>query len=93
MQLRFDQPAVSGRFLLQFRSNRAALTRPSRAPFARMAEIYAVLSAGQVRNARQFAEDFQCSTRTILRDLEFMKVQLLLPIEYDARRWGFRLVC
>ena len=37
----------------------------------------------------QLARDIEVTTRTIKRDVDFMKCRLNLPIEYDSRRFGY----
>jgi len=54
-----------------------------------MLQIHQALQSGKYPNAAGFAREFEVSTKTVHRDLEFMRYQLDLPIEYDARRYGF----
>jgi predicted DNA-binding transcriptional regulator YafY len=61
----------------------------ARAPIERMAIIYQALLSRQMVNARAMAEMIETSSRTILRDIEFMRDRLCLPIEYDQRRFTF----
>jgi predicted DNA-binding transcriptional regulator YafY len=55
----------------------------------RIAKISALLSANKYPNCVGMAKLFEVSVRTIKRDIEFMKYKQALPIEYDAKRWGF----
>jgi predicted DNA-binding transcriptional regulator YafY len=62
-------------------------TRP---PIRRMLSIHEKLKSGKHPTCRSLCEEFGIrSKRTILRDVAFMKDQLLLPIEYDSRKHGY----
>lgn len=61
----------------------------SRPPLERMMRIHAQLKAGDYPNCRKIAEDMEVSSKTIQRDIDFMRDRLGLPIEYDALRFGF----
>jgi predicted DNA-binding transcriptional regulator YafY len=75
---------VSGR--LRARSFGGA-TRP---PLVRMMRIHELLSAGgKYPNCSVLAREFEVSAKTIQRDVDFMRDQLILPIEYDRARHGF----
>ncbi len=63
--------------------------RASRPPLVRMIRIHELLSAGKFPNCSGLGRDFEVSTKTIQRDFEFMRDQLVLPIEYDAVRHGY----
>jgi proteasome accessory factor B len=54
-----------------------------------MLRIHHAIQSGRYPNAARFARDFEVSPKTIHRDLDFMRFQLDLPIEYDPRRFGF----
>lgn len=60
-----------------------------RPPFDRMMIVHKRLQAGKFPNCRQLGDELSVSTRTILRDIEFMVERLGLPIEYDSGRYGF----
>ena len=51
--------------------------------------IHQALQAGGFPNASKLAREVEVSTKTIHRDVEFMRDRLNLPIEYDARRNGY----
>jgi len=55
----------------------------SRPPLARMMHVHARLKAGRYPNCRKLADELEVSSKTIQRDLEFMRYRLGLPIEYD----------
>ncbi|MGO8676771.1 MAG: helix-turn-helix transcriptional regulator [Limisphaerales bacterium] len=60
-----------------------------RPPWQRMMRMHELLRKGRHPNCRSFAEEFEISTRTAKRDVDFMKCRLNLPIEYDPRRNGY----
>ena len=61
----------------------------SRPPLERMLRIHASLQKGKYPNCSRLAKEIEVSTRTIKRDVDFMKYRLDLPIEYDAQRYGY----
>jgi proteasome accessory factor B len=61
----------------------------SRAPLKRMEMIHAAIVGGGFPNSSTLAEDLEVSPKTIKRDVEFMRDQLELPLEYDAQRYGY----
>jgi predicted DNA-binding transcriptional regulator YafY len=61
-------------------------TRP---PLERMLRIHQALKTGDYPNATQLARDLEVSTKSIHRDVEFMRDRLGLPIEFDAHRSGY----
>jgi proteasome accessory factor B len=61
----------------------------SRPPLARMLRIHEALLAGRHPNCRRLAAELEVAPKTVLRDLEFMRDQLGLPLAYDARRFGY----
>lgn len=63
--------------------------KSSRPPVVRMIKIHEALSAGKYPNCSKLADEFEVSTKTMQRDLEFMRDQLNLPIAYDAVRHGY----
>ncbi|MGZ5022234.1 MAG: helix-turn-helix transcriptional regulator, partial [Chthoniobacterales bacterium] len=58
-------------------------------PLERMMRIHAQLKAGEFPNCRKIAEEIEVSSKTIQRDIDFMRDRLGLPIEYDPLRFGF----
>ena len=52
--------------------------------------IHSQLKAGDYPNCRKIAEELEVSSKTIQRDIDFMRDRLGLPIEYDPLRVGFR---
>lgn len=63
--------------------------RRSRPPLARMLQIHQALQAGGYPNSTALADQLEVSTKSIHRDLEFMRDRLELPIRYDRERFGF----
>jgi len=66
-----------------------AASRSSRPPLVRMVKLHELLVARKFPNCRKLAEEFEVSAKTIQRDIEFMRDQLVLPIEYDAQNHGY----
>ena len=54
-----------------------------------MLRIHQALQSGGFPNATALARELEVSTKSIHRDLEFMRDRLQLPIEYDASRFGY----
>ena len=61
----------------------------SRPPLARMLRMHERLKAGRYPNCRKLADELEVSSKTIQRDIDFMRDQLGLPIEYDQLHFGF----
>ena len=61
----------------------------SRPPLERMLRIHQALQVGGFPNATGLAREIEVSTKTIQRDLEFMRDRLNLPIAFDRTRNGF----
>lgn len=51
--------------------------------------IHQTIQSGSYPNATTLAGDLEVSTKTINRDLEFMRDRLELPLEYDGARFGY----
>ncbi len=51
--------------------------------------IHGQIKAGDYPNCRQIAEVLEVSSKTIQRDLDFMRDRLGLPLEYDPLHYGF----
>ena len=54
-----------------------------------MLQLHQHLQAGRFPNCRKLADALEVSSKTIQRDIEFMRSQLGLPIEYDQLQFGF----
>ncbi len=62
------------------------LTRP---PMERMWRIHQEVSGGGYPNCQGLSLDLEVSAKTVMRDVEFMRDRLGLPLEYDAVKHGF----
>ena len=54
-----------------------------------MLRIHQAIQSGKYPNASTLAREMEVSTKSIHRDLEFMRDRLDLPLEYDGRRYGY----
>jgi predicted DNA-binding transcriptional regulator YafY len=61
----------------------------SRPPLARMLRLHHHLMEGRYPNCRKQGEELEVAPKTIQRDIDFMRDQLGLPIEYDEKKFGF----
>ena len=61
----------------------------SRPPLERMLRIHQAVSSSQFPNASTLARDIEVATKTIHRDIEFMRDRLGLPIEFNPARNGY----
>jgi len=61
----------------------------SRPPLERMMRLHALLKAHHFPNCQKIATELEVSPKTIQRDIDFMRDRLGLPIDYDAKRFGF----
>jgi predicted DNA-binding transcriptional regulator YafY len=62
------------------------LTRP---PLDRMQRIFHAIKAGEYPNRIKLAGKIEVTTKTIQRDIDFMRDRLNLPIEYNDKRFGY----
>lgn len=62
----------------------------SRPPLERMLRIHQAIQSGGFPNATRLARELEVSTKSIHRDLEFMRDRLELPLEFDPRHNGYR---
>lgn len=62
----------------------------SRPPVQRMLRIHQAIQSGKFPNASTLAQQLEVSTKSIHRDIEFMRDRLELPIQYDGRNFGYR---
>jgi proteasome accessory factor B len=63
-----------------------AATRP---PLERMLRIHQAIQSGGYPNAATLAVELEVSSKSIHRDIEFMRDRLELPVAYDPSRFGF----
>jgi proteasome accessory factor B len=61
----------------------------SRPPLERMMRFHNLIHEAAFPNCTTVALEFEVTVRTIMRDLDFMRDRLQLPIEFDTRRNGF----
>ncbi len=61
----------------------------SRPPLERMMRIHKALSSGKHPNTTALANEMEVSTKTIQRDIDFMRDRMGLPIEYVKQKYGF----
>ncbi len=61
----------------------------SRPPLARMLRLHERLQTGSRPNCRSLASELEVSPKTVQRDIDFMRDQLGLPLEYDPVQRGF----
>ena len=61
----------------------------SRPPLERMMRIHTAIASGKHPNASFLSREFEVSTKTIQRDIDFMRDRMGLPIDYSAQRYGF----
>lgn len=54
-----------------------------------MIRLHELLQGEKYPNCSRVAEEFEVSAKTIQRDIDFMRDQLTLPIEYHPTRHGF----
>ena len=54
-----------------------------------MLRLHEKLKAGKFPNCRTLSEELEVSSKTIQRDIDFMRDRLNLPIEYDQLHLGF----
>jgi proteasome accessory factor B len=75
--------------------NSAAETKSSlhsRPPLERMLRIHQSLSSGNFPNASTLAREIEVATKTIHRDIEFMRDRLNLPVEFDPGKNGYHYI-
>jgi predicted DNA-binding transcriptional regulator YafY len=63
--------------------------KQSRPPLARMQHIDRELRNRRYPNCSRIALHFEVSSKSIQRDIDFMRVMLNAPIEYDASKKGY----
>jgi proteasome accessory factor B len=61
----------------------------SRPPLERMLRIHQLIQSGTFPNASSLAQQLEVSTKSIHRDLEFMRDRLDLPLEFNRARLGY----
>jgi proteasome accessory factor B len=64
-------------------------TRHSKIHWERLLLIHQRIKSGSFPSASALAAELETSQRTILRDIQFIKDRLRLPVQYDPLRYGF----
>jgi proteasome accessory factor B len=64
-------------------------SRNSKIHWERLLLIHQRIKAGSCPSASALAAELETSRRTILRDIQFIKDRLRLPVDYDPLRYGF----
>jgi proteasome accessory factor B len=64
-------------------------TLQARPPLHRFQEIFGAIKSGKFPNRTQLALSIEVTTKTIQRDLDYMRHQLGLPIEFNYVRGGY----
>jgi hypothetical protein len=67
----------------------ARLHACARPPWERMKLIWTLVRSGAFPNATLIAKKLETSTRSIHRDIEFMRERLGFDIRYDGSRFGY----
>jgi predicted DNA-binding transcriptional regulator YafY len=66
-----------------------ARTLHSRPPLYRFQEIFHAIKTGRYPNRTKLAETIEVTTKTIQRDIDYMRYQMSVPIEFDYARGGY----
>ncbi len=61
----------------------------SRPPLERMMRLHRALVAGDFPNCQKFSKELEVSSKTVQRDIDFMRDRLGLPIEYNQLEFGY----
>ena len=63
--------------------------RLSRPPIERMLKVHNLLKAGSHPNATQLASELEVTTKTIYRDIAFMRDRMELPVQFEPEYNGY----
>jgi hypothetical protein len=75
--------------LAQISSAAKTRTLHSRPPLSRFQEIFHAIKTGRYPNRTKLAETIEVTTKTIQRDIDYMRYQMSVPIEFDFARGGY----
>jgi hypothetical protein len=64
-------------------------TLHSRPPLYRFQEIFHAIKTGRYPNRTKLAETIEVTTKTIQRDINYMRYQMSVPIEFDFAKGGY----
>lgn len=76
-------------FCVKKRGKESGKVLGTRPPLERMLQIHRAIQSGNYPNATELAQELEVSTKSIYRDIEFMRDRLELPIEFDFKRNGY----
>ncbi len=62
----------------------------NKSQYARLIELDGLIRQGRYPNCLTFAEEWGVSSKTVQRDIDFLRDQMGAPIEYDRERKGYR---
>lgn len=62
----------------------------TRGPMERIYHIHEAVSEGRLPNCSTLADELEVTSKTIQRDINFMRDRLKLPLEYDDQSHGYR---
>jgi predicted DNA-binding transcriptional regulator YafY len=71
--------------------HRPATLSVKRSPLVRIKRVLELMQDGKYPNCSTIAKEMEVSLSTVGRDMEYMRNELELPIEYDEQRHGFYL--
>ena len=64
-------------------------TLHSRPPLYRFQEIFHAIKTGRYPNRTKLADTIEVTTKTIQRDIDYMRYQMSVPIEFDFAKGGY----
>jgi proteasome accessory factor B len=71
------------------RTRSAAVLPQVRPPLERMLRIHQAILDGGYPNASKLAAELEVSTKSVHRDLEFMRDRMRLPLAFDRAKFGY----
>jgi len=74
---------------MKLSTDQGAGPRHSRPPLERMLRIHQAVQSGKFPNATRLAAELEVSTKSIQRDLEFMRDRLEMPLAYHPQKFGY----
>jgi proteasome accessory factor B len=85
------RPRITPANRLPSRPKASSLARQlsTRPPLDRMLRIFEAIKVGDYPNRVRLAEDIEVTTKTIQRDIDFMRDRFRLPIEFNPARQGY----
>ena len=61
----------------------------SKTQMRRLLELHELIKGGKFPNCSSFAEKWEVASKTVQRDIDFLRDQMGAPIEYDALKRGY----